>query len=82
MFNQIALVRIIDMQNEADRRRWRKDENAYYEDLGYDAGYRLLRFWRRIRFGAAAEPDKKTDPQLPTGPLFNTCDDGTNQAAR
>jgi hypothetical protein len=82
MFDQIVLVKIIEMQNEADRRRWRKDEDAFYRDLGHDFGGRFIDFWRHILPGATTGANKKKDRQLPTGPLLNACDGGTNHAAR
>lgn len=41
MFDQIVLVKIMEMQNEADRQRWRKDEGAFYRDLD-------CQFWRNL----------------------------------
>jgi hypothetical protein len=82
MFDAIVLVKIIEMQNEADRRRWRKDEDAFYHDLGRDFGGRFIHFWRHILPGMTTGADKKKDRGLPTDPLLNACSDRTNQAAR
>jgi hypothetical protein len=81
MFDQIVLLKIIEMQNEADRRR-RKDEDAFYRDLGHDFGGRFRHFWRHILSGMTPGADKKKDRGLPTGPLLNAGRDRTNHAAR
>lgn len=82
MFDQIVLVKIIEMQNDADRLRWRKDEDAFYRDLAHSPGDRFIQFWLRLRSIRLRIGENKTDRQLRTDPLSNTCSHAPNQAAR
>ena len=65
MFDSIVIVKIIEMQNDAERRRWRRDEDAFYSDLDCAFGYRFIRVWRRIRIGRLGRICSPTRRSMP-----------------
>ena len=81
MFDSLVVVKIIELQNDAQLQHWRNDEDAFYRDLGSVFGRSPFSVWRRI-LGATAQRHEKTDRQSPTGPLFNACRDICDHAAR
>lgn len=62
MFDQIVIVKIIEMQNEADRRRWRKNEDAFYRDHCRPFGAGFIQFWHRLRDISATESESRNGP--------------------
>jgi hypothetical protein len=49
LFDNFAIVKLIEMQNEIDRARWRKDEDAFYRDLAGGDEARFSSVWRRFQ---------------------------------
>lgn len=80
MFDQIIFVKIIEMQHDAERQRWQKDEDAFYRAMAGRAPDYLRRAWRCLR--TALRSEKKKDRQLPAGPSCNDLCVRSDQAAR
>lgn len=80
MFDSIVLAKIMEMQNAADRRRWKADEDAFYRDFGNPFGDRCARFWRRVTGSPAEARATGSSPDVRHG--CSACGDGRDQAAR
>jgi hypothetical protein len=61
MFDWIAVVKIIELQNTSDRARWKRDEDAFYRELGDNPFERLAVIWRYLGGIFAAGAGNKKD---------------------
>lgn len=80
MFDNFAIVKLIEMQNEIDRARWRKDEDAFYRDLAGGDEARFSSVWRRFR--GLVSQKRETDRRDIRRPVSNACCEVCDQAAR
>ncbi|PZM11959.1 hypothetical protein CPY51_17765 [Rhizobium tubonense] len=81
MFDHFAIVKIIELQNKADRERWKKDEASFYRELGDDPFDRFAAIWRYLR-GITAAAKNKTDRRNIHRSVSNACNEVCDQAAR
>jgi hypothetical protein len=83
MFDSFAIVKIIELQNEADRERWKKDEAAFYRELGDTRFERLSLVWRFIvRLPDTLAGLHKKDRRNLRRSVSNACGGACDQAAR
>jgi hypothetical protein len=66
LFDNFAIVKLIEMQNEIDRARWRKDEDAFYRDLAGGDEARFSSVWKRFR--GLISPKRETTGEIFAGP--------------
>jgi hypothetical protein len=82
MFDSFAIIKIIELQNEADRERWKKDESAFYRELGDTKFERLAVVWRYLGGLSAAAAGNKIDRRNIRRSVSNAYCDACDQAAR
>jgi hypothetical protein len=82
MFDTFAIVRIVELQNKSDRARWKKDEDAFYRELGGNPFERLAVIWRYVRGISAIRAGNKKDRRNIRRSVSNAYCDGCDQAAR
>ena len=82
MFDSFAVVKIIEFQNESDRARWKKDEDAFYRELGGDPFERASMIWRYLRWMFSIGPGNKKDRRNVRRSVVNACGNVSDQAAR
>ena len=61
MFDWFAVVKIIELHNKSDCERWKRDEDAFYRELGGNPFERLAVVWRYLGGIFAAGAGNKKD---------------------
>ncbi|MGO4440122.1 hypothetical protein [Rhizobium sp. RAF56] len=65
MIDGFVIAKCIELQNEAARERWRRNEDDFYRDLGIGQAPRIATVWRRFWSSLREVPQRQSGPASP-----------------